>query len=429
MIPLIWHTEQRVVRELIPYEKNPRKITEEQKQRLKESLQRFNLTEIPGIDIDDKLIWGFQRVRILIAIGRGDEQIDVRIPNRKLTEEEFRELNIRSNLHAGEWDFERLIQDFSEEQLSNWGLDTGGIEFPEEDAPEESSPIPKVSEKPPVIKTGDVFYLGHHMVICGDSTDPKTFATNMGADKVSLVFTSPPYNMNANWGMYKGYKDDMASEEYIGFNMKVIENILPYLSGFMFWNISYNRNSRWEFLEIAHRIMLHPMLKFLELVIWDKKSAYPVTSNTMLTRQYEPIFVAATEEMADLDVFYVAGNRQCYFNKVTGKSLTNYWQVPTQMGTHQKNHKACYPVELVRKGIEAMSQLGDTVLDPFLGAGSTLIAAEQTGRTCIGVEQSPEYCELIIARYCNYMQQQNKIVRFTHINGTIELQQIINNSE
>lgn len=108
MEPLIWHTEKRRVQELKMWDQNPRTLTQAQAEQLNASLTKFNLVEIPAIDLDNRIIAGHQRVTILLALGRGDEEIDVRVPNRKLTEEEYQEYNLRSNKNTGEWDFEKL---------------------------------------------------------------------------------------------------------------------------------------------------------------------------------------------------------------------------------------------------------------------------------------------------------------------------------
>jgi len=104
--PLVWHTEQRKIKHLIPWEGNPRQMTEKQAKDLEKSLKKFNLVDIPAIDTDNKIISGHQRVKILNALGRRQERIDVRVPNRKLTKEEFEEYNIRANKNLGEWDFD-----------------------------------------------------------------------------------------------------------------------------------------------------------------------------------------------------------------------------------------------------------------------------------------------------------------------------------
>ena len=107
-IPLEWHNEKRKVSELIPFEHNPRILTNDQAAQLSKSISKFGLVEIPAINTDNTLVAGHQRCKILQMLGRGDEEIDVRVPNRKLNEQEFREYNVRSNKNCGEFDFEKL---------------------------------------------------------------------------------------------------------------------------------------------------------------------------------------------------------------------------------------------------------------------------------------------------------------------------------
>lgn len=122
MEPLKWSTQKRKVNDLIPYEHNPRTMSEKQVEDLTESLRKFGLVEIPAIDQDNVIIAGHQRLKILQLIGRGDEEIDVRVPNRKLTAEEFDEYNIRSNANLGQWNWD-LLSRFDVDQLKDWGFD------------------------------------------------------------------------------------------------------------------------------------------------------------------------------------------------------------------------------------------------------------------------------------------------------------------
>jgi len=123
MEQLTFHTESRVINDLIPYEKNPRKLDEKQFRQLKASLEKFNLAEIPVIDTDNKIVAGHQRLMVLKSMGRGNETIDVRVPNRKMTEEEFKEYLVRSNKNTGSWDYDLLASDFEVEDLVMWGFD------------------------------------------------------------------------------------------------------------------------------------------------------------------------------------------------------------------------------------------------------------------------------------------------------------------
>lgn len=121
MEKLFWKTEKRKVKDLVPFEANPRKISPDQVKVLKASIERFNLVEIPVVDLDDKIIAGHQRCNVLMMIGRGEEDIEVRVPNRKLTDEEFMEYNVRSNKNVGEWDF-NVLANFDPELLKTAGF-------------------------------------------------------------------------------------------------------------------------------------------------------------------------------------------------------------------------------------------------------------------------------------------------------------------
>ncbi len=122
MVKLLWHTEKRRISDLLPYPKNPRKISQKQLNDLKKSLEKFDLVEIPAIDIDNTILAGHQRINLLSIIGRSDELIDVRVPNRKLTDEEFREYNIRSNKNTAGWDNDLLSEYFDFNELQDFGF-------------------------------------------------------------------------------------------------------------------------------------------------------------------------------------------------------------------------------------------------------------------------------------------------------------------
>lgn len=121
--PLVWHTEQRAVKDLEPMQNNPRRLTSKQKDDLAASLTKFNLMSIPVINTDNTIVSGHQRMKIMILLGRADEIIDVRVPNRMLTQEEVKEACIRENRNLGEWDWDVLTKEFPSVDLLKWGFD------------------------------------------------------------------------------------------------------------------------------------------------------------------------------------------------------------------------------------------------------------------------------------------------------------------
>lgn len=166
-------------------------------------------------------------------------------------------------------------------------------------------------------------------------------------------------------------------------------------------------------MEILYKIVKQSGLRFLELIVWDKGHALPITAKDGLTRQYEDILVVGDEESIsqDLELYCLAStNRKAFFNKKTNKGITNYWRISSN-NSQDANLKACFPVALPEKAISLMTQREDNVIDPFGGSGTTLIACQRTNRKCFSMEIDPEYCQVIIDRWEKYTEQKVKKCR------------------
>ena len=122
MKPIKWKTEKRKIKELIPHKTNPREMTDEQRDALQESISKFDLAEIPAINTNNRILAGHQRLSVMAAMGRGDEEIDVRVPIRKLTAAEEKEYLIRSNKNQGQFDFNMLAEQFDQQDLQDWEI-------------------------------------------------------------------------------------------------------------------------------------------------------------------------------------------------------------------------------------------------------------------------------------------------------------------
>ena len=183
---IAWTTQQRKISDLKPFGGNPRRLTDEQAKYLLESLRKFNLVEIPAVDQNNRILAGHMRIQALKQLGRGDETIDVRVPSRDLTEDEAKEYLLRSNKNTGEWDFE-LLSNFTEDMLKKTGFDSKELDRifkvrhtdDEDDAPD---------LVPTDIKIGDIFKLGEHYLMCGDSTQIKDAQTLMRANQADMIF-------------------------------------------------------------------------------------------------------------------------------------------------------------------------------------------------------------------------------------------------
>jgi ParB-like chromosome segregation protein Spo0J len=135
---ITWHTEKRKVKDLKPYKSNPRQITKEQMAQLKQSIEKFDYAEIVAIQPDNTIIAGHMRIKALISLGRKNDEIDVRVPNRQLAEEEMREYLIRSNKNTGDWDWDALSSNFDLHNLCDWGFTAEDFHISLEDACEDN---------------------------------------------------------------------------------------------------------------------------------------------------------------------------------------------------------------------------------------------------------------------------------------------------
>jgi DNA modification methylase len=393
------------IAELKPYERNAKKHDKKQIALIANSIKEFGFDSPIIVDKDNVIIAGHGRLEGAKLLGIKEVPV---IRKENLTEEQVKAYRLADNKIAeSEWDMGLDIEELkglSDEMFDLTGFDKDLILEP--DAKDDE--VPEIPEEPKS-KLGDLYELGEHRVLCGDSTSKEDIDVLTLGKIGKIVFTSPPYNMDA--GMYENYKDDLKRNEYIQFNIDTINNWKRCLKGFLFWNISYNKNARDDFIEIMYRAIKETKLKFLELIVWNKKTAMPITSNKMMTRQYEDIFLLGDDDSIkeDLEMFSIFSNySKAIFNIKTRKYLRNYWEIPVNK-VQLDNHKACYPVQLPSRAITIMTEENDIVLDPFLGSGSTLIACEKFNRKCYGTDLDPKYIDVIVQRYVDYTGNENII--------------------
>ena len=380
-----------------PYKNNAKKHPKEQIEQIKNSIKEFGMDDPIGI-WKDEVVEGHGRLIACKELGIEEVPI-IRLDH--LSDEERKAYALAHNKLTMNSDFDIDILNDEIDDILNIDMSDFGFEKLELEEEITEDEIPE-KRKETNIKRGDIYQLGEHRLMCGDSTSKEDVDRLIDNKDIKCVFTSPPYNMNAN--MYDGYNDNLASEEYIEFNLKVIENIKKYLKGFLFWNISYNKNSRWEFIEIMYRIIKQTGLKFMELIVWDKGHGMPIVSKDMLTRRYEDILMVGDEDTISQDMeLYCIGTteKKAYFNKKNNKGITNYWKVDTN-NSQIKENKACFPVNLPAKAIRLCTQENDNIMEPFGGSGSTLIACEQLKRKCCIMEYDEILCQVIIDRWENF---------------------------
>ena len=364
---------------------NPRLIKDDKFKKLVKSIKEFpQMLELRPIVVNDDMIVLGGNMRLKACKEAGLKEVPI-IKASDLTDDQQKEFIVKDNVGFGEWDWDVLANEWDAVQLEEWGLE--GFPFEDEVLEAEEDDYTEPDNMQVDVVLGDLIEIGEHRLLCGDSTCSDTVAKLMNGEKADMVFTSPPYNANTKAGqgdifnrkksvkLYsEGYSDNLDSSDYVDFATSVLDNCFLFTDGFIFWNVSYNANSRFEYIQ---QIQNH--LQFLiEQICWKKSSTIPFKGSLM--RDWEPIYVFSTNgNMLGLD-----------------SVSSNHWEV-NNTNSQQENHKACFPVELPFKAINLKEEF-KLMFEPFLGSGSTMVAAHQLKRKCYGMELDPKYCQVIIDR-------------------------------
>lgn len=411
MKKLIWMTVQKRVNDLIPQEVNPRKITDKQMSDLKRSLKKFNLVEIPAVDHDGTILAGHQRIRALQLLERGEEIIDIRVPNRKLTEQEAKEYLIGSNKLGGDWDYD-LLKSFDMETLTFAGFDQVELaKFWDEDneTKEDKFDVEKELKQitEPVTQLGDIIHLGKHKILCGDSTDPKNLARLFGAEKASMIYSDPVYNISIDYDGGIGGKQDYGgnvndTRSYDEYKTFIKDSITAGLS------VSNPDAHVFYYCDQVYIGLIQDIYRSLGIAnkrvcLWLKNSQNPVPK-VYCNKAYEPAVYGTRGRP------YLAGSIQD-LNEVMNKEFTTGNDLVTQVDdfleiwtakrlpSKEYQHATSKPITLHEKAIKRCTKPNDIILDSFLGSGSTLLAAEQLGRRVYGLDLEPRFCDLICKRF------------------------------
>jgi DNA modification methylase len=408
---LTWHTESRLVDDLIPYEKNPRTLSDKQRRDLEASITKFNLVEIPAINTDNTVVAGHARLKIMQTLGRGQEEIEVRVPNRLLTTSEFKEYLLRSNRNTGSWDYE-LLKSFDTSFLLDIGFDDGDLSDIwddvlelEDDSFDEEKAV-KEAEKTD-IKTGDMFALGNHRLVCGDSTDKEVVVRLLGEQKIQTVYCDPPYNIsldynkgvggNANYG---GTVDDKKTNtEFRIFLKSVMQSALSVSEkdAHHFWYCDQ------KYVGMLQNLYEELGIAYKRTALWVKNGINP-TPKIAFNKCYEPCVYGTTGKPYLSDKhkkFHEILNPEVGTGNATADDINDMidiWLAKRVAGDAYE-HPTQKPITLHERPLSRCTKIGHNVLDLFGGSGSTLLACEQMKRNAFLVEMNPIFCQVIINRY------------------------------
>ena len=359
------------VSDLIFAEYNPRQLTEQQGQDLKDSVQRFGFVDpiIVNSNPDRKniIIGGHQRARIAQILDI--EKIPVHYIN--LNTDKEKELNIRLNKNTGEWDLDQLANHFDNEDLLEWGFSEDELQFFNEEPGSiegltDEDDVPEVEEA--TTKPGDLWLLGEHRVLCGDATISTDVEKLMGGEKADMVFTDPPYG-------YKYESNYQSKHEVLMNDDKMLDFIPTMLSAInencpVFICGSHQTIAEWiQYVKTAFTMK--------NLIIWKKNNWSMGDLKGAFAGQHEMIMYSQYGRV-----------------EMVGGRDTDVWEFDR---APPENHPTQKPIDLIQFAINKFKSTA--VYDCFLGSGSTLIACEKTNRKCYGMELDPHYTDVIVKRW------------------------------
>lgn len=372
---------------LIPADYNPRKDLkpgDPEYEKLKRSIEQFGYVE-PVIwnKTTSHVVGGHQRLKVLLDMGITEVECVV----VEMDEEKEKALNIALNKISGDWDKDKLALLITDLQGADFDVSLTGFEPAELDAlfkdslkdgiHDDDFDVDAELQKPALTKQGDVWKLGQHRLVCGDSTKAETFTLLMDGKLANLVVTDPPYNVNYEGSAGKIKNDNMGNEAFYKFLLKAFTNTEAAMakdaSIYMFHADTEGLNFRKAFSEAGFYLS--------GTCIWKKQSL--VLGRSPYQWQHEPVLFGWKK----------SGKHNWYADR----KQTTIWEF--EKPKKNADHPTMKPVALVAYPVLNSSMTNCIVLDPFGGSGSTLIACDQTERICYTIELDEKYCDVIVKRY------------------------------
>lgn len=375
------------IEELCPAAYNPRKklkAGDKEYEKIKNSIKEFGYVEPIIVNFDMTVIGGHQRLTVLKDLGYKEVQcVVVHIED----ENKVKALNIALNKITGAWNEQLLADLIVDLQAVNFNTDFTGFEAPEieqlfskvhnKEIKEDDFDVEEALKKTTVTKNGDIWLLGKHRIICGDSTLPETYTKLLDGVKANLVVTDPPYNVDVEETAGKIKNDNMPDDEFYKFLFASFVNMEQSMerdaSIYVFHADTQGLNFRKAFTDAGFYLS--------GCCIWKKNSL--VLGRSPYQWQHEPCLFGWKK----------GGKHQWY----SDRKQTTIWEYDRPKSS--KEHPTMKPVALMAYPIQNSCMSNCVVLDPFLGSGSTLAACEQTNRICYGIELDEKFADVIVNRY------------------------------
>lgn len=374
---------------LKPAEYNPRKKLkpgDREYKKIRDSIEEFGFADPLVVNADMTIIGGHQRLNVAIDLGYTE------VPCAVVDVDKTREkaLNIALNKITGEWDEQLLADLLTDLKDADYDLDYTGFDAPEVDTlfsniydkkvKEDDFDVDKELKQPCFSQSGDLWLLGRHRVICGDSTGEEVYTRLMDGEKANLVLTDPPYNVDVEETAGKIMNDNMEDSEFHKFLLSAYRcmhsNLADDGSIYVWHADTEGINFRTAFKEAGFYLS--------GCCIWVKNAL--VLGRSPYQWRHEPCLFGWKQK----------GKHQWYGDR----KQTTVWEYDKPRAS--KDHPTMKPVNLMSYPIKNSTMTNGIVLDPFLGSGSTLIACCETDRVCRGIELDPKFVDCIVKRYIEW---------------------------
>jgi DNA modification methylase len=367
------------INEIKPNPNNPRIIKDDKFKKLVKSIQDFpQMLELRPIVIDENNIVLGGNMRLKACVEAGLKDVPVK-QAKDLTEDQKKEFIVKDNVGYGEWDWDDLANNWDEQLLTEWGLDIPNFDATVLEAEEDNFAVPDGGSETDIV-LGDLFEIGEHRLLCGDSTDSDHVAKLMNGQKADMVLTDPPYNVNYGANNNPAWKqgdrsiknDHMDGDSFKDFIQAVVSNIKLFCDGIVYCFGAQGVDGRIMFT------VLDENLHNSGTIIWLKDRL--VLGRSKYHNKYEPCWFGwnkSGETFTD------------------DRSLTNVFEC--KRPTKSDLHPTMKPIELLEMPLNHNPK-AKSVLDLFLGSGSTMVASHQLKRKCYGMELDPKYCQVIVDR-------------------------------
>jgi DNA modification methylase len=343
---------------------NPRVIKDDKFKKLVQSLKDLpEMAQVRPIVVNQDMIVLGGNMRLKAMKEAGWKEAPVAVVD--WDEDKQRQFIIKDNVGFGEWDWDMLANEWDAESLGEWGLDVPQMNETEIEAEEDDFDVPEGGIATDIV-LGDLFEIGEHRLLCGDSTDSDAVAKLMNGEKADMVFTDPPYNID-----YQGVKD---KRDKIANDKMSDEDFTQFLYDALNINCdTFYVCCSWQYSHLFRKALEDLQKPVKSFIVWDKIN--PAQHLDKYFKQHEIIL---------------------YHGKFGGQKTLrgDVWQTKRQRNTV---HPTMKPIEIIEMALNDNTDKKQ-IYDAFLGSGSTMVASHQLKRKCYGMELDPKYCQVIIDR-------------------------------